>query len=257
MKKNNKGFTLVEILAVIVILGIIMIVALPTYSSVYNSIRLSTHLNNIKTIKNAALDYGSNTGVKDEIKKLHDSSKKNLSNSSSINDWCKVISITNLIKAGYLSSDDDNLNQITDVFTGSAMGYNLQNNYNSSSPKDGVALCYCKDKLDIDAFVIKDLDRYQVYHSGEYVRNFIADESTGNSTTVYEFRELKVSFIYNDAFNKIVKARNKATVDIEGEKVDINGAFSGITGDFSLSNDAVVKKVNELIFRDLTNNPTC
>lgn len=255
MKKNNKGFTLVEILAVIVILGIIMIVALPTYSNIYNSIRLTTYLNNIKTIKSAALDYGSNPSIKDSVKKLHD----NTSSSTENKDWCKTISVTNLIKSGYLASDDDNLDQITDVFTGSAMGYNIQNKYNVSYPVDGVALCYCDKKLDIDAFVIKDLDRDQVYHAGEYIRNYVYDDATYGSANIYEFRELKISFVYNDVFKAIVKAKNKEKVNIEGVECRIGNLFDGITGDLTLDNEELVKKINNFIFTNdnLTYKSTC
>ena len=253
MKKNNKGFTLVEILAVIVILGIIMTVALPTYSSIYNSIRLTTYLNNIKTIKNAALDYGNNSAIKDSVKHLHD----NTGTDHSSKDWCKVISITNLIEAGYLASDDDHFTQITDVFTGSAMGYNAQHKYKSSSPQDGVALCYCNDKLDIDAFVIKDLDVNQVYHAGEYVRNYVNDDTTNDSDTVYEFRELKVSFIYNELFVKISKAKSNTKVSIEGIDIPVGNVLSSVSGGFFINNPEAVNKVNELIMKYLTNNPTC
>ena len=253
MKKNNKGFTLVEILAVIVILGIIMVVALPTYSSVYNSIRLTTYLNNVKTIKNAALDYGNNSSIKDSVKKLHD----NTNNESVPKDWCKTVSISNLIKAGYLSSDDDNLEQITDVFTGAAMGYNIQSDINPDSPKDGVALCYCKDKLDIEAYVIKDLDRDQVYHAGEYIRNYVKDAANSGSATIYSFRQAKVSFIYNDVFSKIVKAKNKGSVTIEGIEITIGSTFNGVGDDLTHNNAALVKKINELIINKLTYEPTC
>ncbi len=255
MNKNNKGMTLVEILAVIVILGIIMIVALPTYSNIYNSIRLTTYLNNIKTIKTAALDYGNNSSIKDSIKKLHD----NTNSTSTTKDWCKTISVTNLIKAGYLASDNDDFDQITDVFTGGAMGYNLQNKYNASSPKDGIALCYCDKKLDIDAFVIKDLDRDQVYHEGEFIRNYVNDPTTNSSTTLYEFRELKISFVYNDVFKAIVKAKNKDTVTIEGVTCELGNLFEGVEGDLTLDNEALVKKVNSFIFNnsDLTYKSTC
>ena len=246
MEKNNKGFTLVEILAVIIILGIIMIVALPTYSSVYNAIRLTTHLNNIKTIRSAALDYGSNSYIKDTVKNLHD----NTSKETSSKDWCKTISISNLIQAGYLTSDTDELDQITDVFTGTAMGYNLQNRY-TGAPLDGVALCYCSEKLDIEAYVIKDLAVGQIYHKGEYIRNYVNDE-------LYEFKELKVSFIYNDVFKKIVNARTKSSVDIEGINIELKDTFDGITSDFTINNTTLVNKINKLIFNSkLVNESTC
>ena len=249
MKKNNNGFTLVEILAVIVVLGIIMIVALPTYSNIYNSIKLTTYLNNVKTVKSAALDYGNNTYIKDSIKKLHDSSK---------NDWCSTISIQNLIKAGYLKSDDDYNDQITDVFTGAALGYNLVSAFDNSYSPNSVALCFCGNQLDIDAFVINDLAKDNVYHEGEYVRNLIYNnDATDEKVNKYEFRELKVSFIYNDLAKRVVKAKNNGSnsITVEGVEMNIRNYFDGIS--LSSMNDDFVRALNRAIFDYLTYDSTC
>ncbi len=249
MRKNNNGFTLVEVLAVVVVLGIIMIVALPTYSNIYNSIKLTTYLNNVKTVKSAALDYGNNTYIKDSIKQLHDSSK---------NDWCSTISIQNLIKAGYIKSDDDYNDQITDVFTGGALGFNLVSNFDDSYSPNSVALCFCSNQLDIDAFVINDLAKDNVYHEGEYVRNLVYNnDATGEKVNKYEFRELKVSFIYNDLAKKVVKAKNNGSnsITVEGVEMNISNYFDGIS--LSAMNDDFVKALNNAIFDYLTYDSTC
>ncbi|MBQ7240335.1 MAG: type II secretion system protein [Bacilli bacterium] len=249
MRKINNGFTLVEILAVIVVLGIIMIVALPTYSNIYNSIKLTTYLNNVKTVKSAALDYGNNTYIKDSIKQLHDSSK---------NDWCSTISIQNLIKAGYIKSDDDYNDQITDVFTGGALGYNLVSNFDDSYSPNSVALCFCSNQLDIDAFIINDLAKDNVYHEGEYVRNLVySNDATGEKVNKYEFRELKVSFIYNDLAKRIVRAKNNgsSSITVEGVEMNISNYFDGIS--LSSMNDDFVKALNKAIFDYLTYDSTC
>ena len=245
MKRRNKGFTLVEILAVIVVLGIIMIVALPTYSSIYNSVKLTTYLNTVKTIKTAALDYAGNSYVKDSVKDMHD-------NAGSANKaWCKTVTIDNLIRAGYLKSDLDEKNAIVDVFTGEDMGYDVFNLDGSvdTSRESTVSLCYCKDNLDIDAFVTKDLYYDQIYHKGEFVR-VLKDNK-------YEYRELKVSFLYNDfALDAYKASKGSKEFTVEGIRINVGNAFDSIT-DSSRDNIDFLNAVNKLIIENLTLEPTC
>ena len=47
MRKNKNGFTLIEILAVIVILGIVMIIAIPAVSNYLVTSRKSTYMSNV------------------------------------------------------------------------------------------------------------------------------------------------------------------------------------------------------------------
>lgn len=65
MKKNQKGFTLVELLAVMVILGIMMAIAMPNVTGILNKNRASTYVEDAKKLATTA-EYklrGSNTGL--------------------------------------------------------------------------------------------------------------------------------------------------------------------------------------------------
>lgn len=65
MRKKQKGFTLVELLAVMVILGIIMVIALPNVTGILSKNRNSTYIEDAKKLATTA-EYklrGSSTGI--------------------------------------------------------------------------------------------------------------------------------------------------------------------------------------------------
>lgn len=58
MNKNNKGFTLVELLSVIVIMGILLLVAVPGVFGVSNNIKTNAYCKKVSDIEAAAKLYG-------------------------------------------------------------------------------------------------------------------------------------------------------------------------------------------------------
>ena len=70
---NKKGFTLVELLAIIIIIGIILIIAFPLINNVIGTVRKRTCFLNTKSMEKAALNY-----VVFENKKLPESSSINI-----------------------------------------------------------------------------------------------------------------------------------------------------------------------------------
>ena len=87
----RKGFTLVEVLAVLVILGLLLILTVPAYTSIYAGIKRQNLQSKITEVKTAAKKYGET--IKDEIKNTGAA--------------CYQTSIEKLIKDGYLVSDTD------------------------------------------------------------------------------------------------------------------------------------------------------
>ena len=62
LKKNNKGFTLVELIAVLGILAIIGAIAVPKFTATRKNAALKAHEANVRTLENAAKLYYTETG---------------------------------------------------------------------------------------------------------------------------------------------------------------------------------------------------
>ena len=59
---NKKGFSLVELMIVVVIMGILIAVAIPLYGEISKNAKDKTCLSNIDTIENAAIIYYTENG---------------------------------------------------------------------------------------------------------------------------------------------------------------------------------------------------
>ena len=57
LKKKNKGFSIPELLAVIVIMGILVTIATASYNGISNSLKQKTYDNKISLIKTKAIEY--------------------------------------------------------------------------------------------------------------------------------------------------------------------------------------------------------
>jgi type II secretion system protein G len=62
MKRNNKGFTLVELMVVLLIIGILVAIAIPIYNSTQKKAKETACEANIRTIEGAAAQYHAEIG---------------------------------------------------------------------------------------------------------------------------------------------------------------------------------------------------
>ncbi len=138
MKKN--GFTLVEVLSVLVILSVLIVLSVPAYLSIFNAVKRDNLNSKISEIETASNKLGSK--IKDDIKDAGDT--------------CYSTTVSDLIKKGYLVSESD-----TDDII-----YNPTDNLPLSGT---VKTCYCHETYDIKSYYTTEFDSKKVYHSGDKV----------------------------------------------------------------------------------------
>lgn len=139
---NNKGFTLIEILAVLIVLALLMALSIPAYMSVFGDVKASNYHNKILEIEIAANKYGEK--IKDEVKNSTGS--------------CMTSNVSELIRKGYLVSEDD----MDDV---------LYNPLNNQPLNSNVRICYCSSSFKIESFYLEPFNENTSYLTKTKVEN--------------------------------------------------------------------------------------
>lgn len=63
LKRDSKGFTLVELMVVLLIIGILVAIAIPIYNATQKNAKIRACEANVRTIEGAAAQYFSSEGV--------------------------------------------------------------------------------------------------------------------------------------------------------------------------------------------------
>jgi len=71
MKKNNKGFTLAELLIVVAIIAVLVAIAIPVFTTQLEKSRETTDMANLRSAYGAATVYGMTNSVGDGPDKLY------------------------------------------------------------------------------------------------------------------------------------------------------------------------------------------
>lgn len=110
---KNNGFTLIEILAVVAIMGLLMIMIMPGIMSIRKNVLENALANRISMIENAAKDY-----AHDHINEVKSTVTSNYDGSKTPNENCIYRNVNYLINSGYISQsntyvvEDESTNQI-------------------------------------------------------------------------------------------------------------------------------------------------
>lgn len=100
--KKNKGFTLVELLAVIVILAILALIAVPNISGLLKKSRNNMFCKKVQSIEAAAKYYAQD--YEDKLEFVDDMSS---------------VKVATLLEYGYIKEDNKNKNDVADPRDGS------------------------------------------------------------------------------------------------------------------------------------------
>ena len=120
---DNKGFTLIELMAVITIIAILAILITPGILSIRESVLESSYINKLSQIENAAKEYGTEH-ITELISPV---SSDYVALDKSPNENCIYRTINFLINNGYLKVTNSNAVSGT-------------NNYTLTDPRDGSSM---------------------------------------------------------------------------------------------------------------------
>lgn len=138
MKRN--GFTLVEILAVLIILALLIALSIPAYINVFNSIKRDNYHAKVTEVETAANKMGEK--IKDEVKNA--------------GRGCMHTNISELINKGYLLSESDYDNVIYKPTDNTAM-------------LGDILVCYCSTSYNVQSYYVEDFNSRKAYHKGDKV----------------------------------------------------------------------------------------
>lgn len=180
IKENRKGFTLVELLAVIVLMAVLITVAVPGITRVGRSLKVQSFCSKIKIIESAALEYA-NDYYADTV----------ASNTNSIDN----VSLMDLINMGYIKGDNDIKSTLTDdEKKDQAKGKKFcvlysKNSYCLVDPRDDTSMDYKLVKI--------WMENNRLYASFRYQSSDADNKICGDDITYQKE-------IANDGFNKTV-----------------------------------------------------
>lgn len=107
MKRQKNGFTLIEVLAVLVVLGILIAIAVPNVIKIIGKQQDTVTEHALKDLKDAAVSYASANVF---LKACADGFEPSSINSTSVNGCTVKLSVEELVKKQYFRDDSNHCN---------------------------------------------------------------------------------------------------------------------------------------------------
>ncbi|MBO4245186.1 MAG: InlB B-repeat-containing protein [Bacilli bacterium] len=206
MKIKNKGFTLVELLATIVILGIVVLIAIPAYSAISNTLKKRQNKNIFSYIETQASKYASENNLYSDIDQTS-------------------ITVQTLLQNGYIEADNKAGTKVIDAFGNDITCYQVRIDFENGKPipkfidekvqnQDGVCI--------LDDLKVKKLIQLDAYKASSLTEGSKITVENNRTFWVKEDVVLKLKIL--DA--NLNARRNEQIVNINWDAVNENKNYS-------------------------------
>lgn len=170
-RENRKGFTLVEILAVIVILAILIAVAVPSVLTLSSKMKGNMYCSKIETVEKAAQVYGQENSDTLYNKVSSVCSVVESDKSVTTVKQCLTVQVSELLAKGYLNKEENYNTKVKDEF------YDPRD---STSMKTDKVYVYVQNKRIYAKFIYKTKDDAKACDGSYYI-----DKTNSNKISRY------------------------------------------------------------------------
>ena len=206
MTKKRNGFTLVELLATIVILGILVLIAIPAYNVISNNVKKRQNENKISYIETQAAKYVAESGLYSDIDETS-------------------ITVQTLLQNGYLDGDNKIGDKVEDVYGKDITCYQIKISFEKGKP---VPEFIDKNVLNQDGVcIVNDLFSGNILELDAYKINQLNDNNKieiRNHRTVWVDNDVVLKLKINDA--ELNSKRDQAIISIDWNAVNNSKSYS-------------------------------
>ena len=206
MTNKKNGFTLAELLASIVILGIIILIAVPAYTAVSNNVKRKQNENKISYIETQAAKYVTESGLYSDVDETS-------------------ITVQTLLQNGYIDGDNKVGDMVEDIYGKDITCYQIKISFEKGKPvpefvdknvlnQDGICMLN-----DLQSRKVLALDAYSINNLNENNRITIK-----NNRTQWVNSDVVLKLKINDA--ELNAKRDQAIINIDWNAVNNNKSYS-------------------------------
>ena len=206
MTNKKNGFTLAELLATIVILGIIVLIAVPAYTAVSRNVKRKQNENKISYIETQAAKYATESGLYSDVDETS-------------------ITVQTLLQNGYIDGDNKVGDVVEDIYGKDITCYQIKINFEKGKP---IPEFIDKDVLNQDGIcMLNDLQSRKILELDAYTINNLNENNRipiQNNRTQWVNNDVVLKLKIND--EEINSKRDQAIINIDWNAVNNNKSYS-------------------------------